>query len=143
MGEGVITVASLWQEATEAKREAVWKALPEEIWHEVKVVTAEDVEFLIDTSALSENILEAHSAYRALGIIGEDQLEHRPRVLHYLLRSLSSVSNYRRHWAAEAIWQIDENSEEVRKALAEAIEVETHPEVKKTMEHVLLVINHL
>jgi len=137
------TVTSLWQWATEARRETVWNALPEEIWHEVKEITETDIEWLIDTSALSENLWEAHAAYRALAIIAEDYPEHMEVVLDFMCRSLDSVSGYRRHWAAEAIWQIGEFPKEIKDLIEEKVEGESVPEVKATLEHVLKIINHL
>lgn len=137
----------LWSEAREAKREATWKALPERVGEHYDLegsrATKQDVRWLIGRAMFSINYGEVQAAYRTLAIIGEDWPEHRAMILQPMRDSLRSESMSIRLWATEAIWQIAEVDERTKAALMNAEARETHPSVKKTLKHVLRIINDL
>ncbi|MBK7830480.1 MAG: HEAT repeat domain-containing protein [Nannocystis sp.] len=86
----------------------------------------------------SRTLPEVLAATRLLGGIAEDGFARRETVLPHILYILTLAHPAVRTAAAEAIWQIGDRS--VIDALRSALERETHPHTRLTMEHVLRVL---
>jgi len=131
----------LWTHAQEEHRESTWRSLPGDASHALEnhstFVTMEDVAFLgkIAIDVRMHTTLEVDTALMLLALLVEDghfPVEH---VRPYILDALRSSRPATRNSAVEALWQMGDRS--CLPALTLSFMVEEHPDVRRTMYHVL------
>jgi HEAT repeat protein len=100
-----------WERAARANREAVWLALPEDIFDaldedEGSTVTDFSVRFLAHVAVSTEvPTIAAVSAIRLMGILAEESFAPIDVVLPTLRDALSHDDFQRRYYAVKAMWQ--------------------------------------
>lgn len=128
---------SLWEQARDARSEAVWNSLPDKVadfLEEQKEITEVDLNYMKETLTIKS---EAVVTIRLLARLGEDELLPLTTVREMLLPLLKHEYAEIRYAVAEAFWQMADTT--VQSQLKEAADKETHPGVLQTMEHVIRV----
>lgn len=136
---------SSWQKARGAHREATWNSLPDDIIESLqsssKKVVHSDLEFLgtIANEVEIRSPAEISAAIRLLGGLVDEGLAKKSEARPYLIRLLSSDQAAVRTAVVEALWLAQDR--EAVKALQTALEGESHPNTRRTLEHVLRILS--